>query len=184
MDFAPYQSEEPSVSRPMNGAASYVPPPVRKASVPPSPPQQPPPPMYTAAPPEDVYPTGYSSSPVNDGTEYPLNQYETSLPFRLDWSAALTYVSLPPVGSVFMLIFETKSDYIRFHAWQASLLFAPIIIIFIILSFSTFLSWVIFGIYVIMALFLAFKAYRGADSLDRLELPFIGRLASDWVDSE
>lgn len=42
-----------------------------------------------------------------------VSQYETSLPIRLDFEAAMAYVLLPPVGGVLLLILEHKSDYVR-----------------------------------------------------------------------
>ena len=42
-----------------------------------------------------------------------VNLFETSLPLRLDYEAALAYVLLPPVGGVALLILEHKSDYVR-----------------------------------------------------------------------
>ena len=42
-----------------------------------------------------------------------LNDFETSLPLRLDYEACLAYLLLPPVGGVLLLIMEWKSDYVR-----------------------------------------------------------------------
>ncbi|KAK9311965.1 hypothetical protein V1524DRAFT_440711 [Lipomyces starkeyi] len=181
MDFAPYQSEEPSASRPgQGGSGGYTPPPLPASSSTASPP----PPMYSASP--NAYAGGSSSSygPPAEEQQNPVNQYETSIPLRLDYESVIVYAALPPVGSVALLIFETKNDYIRFHAWQASLLFTPLFILFIILSFSTVLSYLILAVYIVFALYMAYRAYRDSSSLERLELPVIGRLASDWVDSE
>ncbi|KAK9241463.1 hypothetical protein V1525DRAFT_11608 [Lipomyces kononenkoae] len=193
MDFAPYQSEEPAASRPAlsngggssrggGGSGGYTPPPVQTSSSTASPP---PPPMYSPSP--NAYGGGSSSGyvpPVEDQQNVPVNQFETSIPIRLDYESVIAYAALPPVGSVALLIFETKNDYIRFHAWQASLLFTPLFILFIILSFSTVLSYLILAVYIVFALYMAYRAYRDSSTLERLELPVIGRLASDWVDSE
>lgn len=43
-----------------------------------------------------------------------LNDFETSLPLRLDYEACLAYLLLPPVGGVLLLIGEWKSDYVRY----------------------------------------------------------------------
>lgn len=43
-----------------------------------------------------------------------LNDFETSLPLRLDYEACLAYLLLPPVGGVLLLILEWKSDYVRY----------------------------------------------------------------------
>lgn len=42
-----------------------------------------------------------------------MNQFETSLPIRLDYEAMMAYLLLPPVGGVLLLILEHKSDYVR-----------------------------------------------------------------------
>jgi hypothetical protein len=42
-----------------------------------------------------------------------LNDFETSLPLRLDYEACLAYVLLPPAGGVVLLLLEWKSDYVR-----------------------------------------------------------------------
>ncbi|KAK9452969.1 hypothetical protein V1511DRAFT_506121 [Dipodascopsis uninucleata] len=179
MDFAPYQSEEPSASRQIGGSfvsggGSYAPPTLTSSAT-----ASPPPPVYTASP-SNVY----QDTPGEDPNAMPVNQYETSLPLRLDWETVIAYAALPPIGSVVLLVFETKNDFVRFHAWQASLLFTPLFILYIILSFSTFLSWIILAVYIVLALYMAYRSFKDSSSLDRLELPVIGRLASDWVDSE
>lgn len=48
--------------------------------------------------------------------------FETSLGLHLGVEAALAYLLLPPAGGVVLLLFEHKSDYVRFHAWQSALL--------------------------------------------------------------
>lgn len=59
----------------------------------------------------------------------------------------------------------------RFHAWQSSLVFTVIFIIHLVFAWSTFLSWlIIIGDLALMG-FLALKAYRDADTLDRSVLP-------------
>lgn len=40
--------------------------------------------------------------------------FETSLGIRMDVEAALAYLLVPPVGGVALLLFEHKSDYVRF----------------------------------------------------------------------
>lgn len=55
----------------------------------------------------------------------------------------------------------------RFHAWQSSLLFTAIFIIHLIFSGSRFLSWALFIADLCLMAWLAMKAYRDADTLDR-----------------
>jgi uncharacterized membrane protein len=70
--------------------------------------------------------------------------FTTSLGWRLDWEACLAYLLLPPAGGVLLLVLEHQSDYVRFHAWQSSLLFAFLFVIHVIFSWSGFISWVLF----------------------------------------
>ncbi|CAG8507199.1 9146_t:CDS:2 [Paraglomus brasilianum] len=56
-----------------------------------------------------------------------VNKYETTLGLRVDVEAACTYL-LGCVTGVLFLIMETKNDYVRFHAWQSSLLFAAVFV--------------------------------------------------------
>jgi len=113
-----------------------------------------------------------------------LNEFETSLPIRLDYEACLAYLLLPPAGGVLLLVMEQKSDYVRFHAWQSALLFSAIFVLHLIFSWSTFLSWLMFVGDLALIGFLTVRAYRDADTLDRFEVPFFGRLASNILDDE
>ncbi|KAI5205960.1 hypothetical protein AUEXF2481DRAFT_3103 [Aureobasidium subglaciale EXF-2481] len=110
--------------------------------------------------------------------------FETSLGIRMDIEACLPYLLLPPAGGVAMLIFERKSDYVRFHAWQSSLVFTAVFILHLLLSWSRFLSWLLFIGDLALIVLLVFRAYRDAETLDRFELPFFGPLASTYVDRE
>ena len=113
-----------------------------------------------------------------------LQAFETSLPMRLDYEAMLAYLLLPPVGGVFLLILEHKSDYVRFHAFQSSMLFSAIFVLHLILSFSKVLSWMLFLVDVGLIGFLAQHAYRDVDTLEHFEIPFFGRIANRFVDDE
>jgi uncharacterized membrane protein len=73
-----------------------------------------------------------------------VDMFTTSLGWRLDYEAMLAYLLLPPAGGVFLLVMEHQSDYVRFHAWQSSLLFAFVFVIHVIFSWSGFISWVLF----------------------------------------
>lgn len=113
-----------------------------------------------------------------------LNEFETSLPIRLDYEACLAYLLLPPAGGVLLLVMERKSDYVRFHAWQSALLFSAMFVLHLILSWSSFLSWVLFVGDLGLIGYLTMRAYRDADTLDRCEVPFFGPLASKILDDE
>lgn len=62
------------------------------------------------------------------GAREDVDMFETRLGLRMDYEACLAYLLLPPAGGVLLLVLEHKSDYVRFHAWQSSLLFAFIFV--------------------------------------------------------
>ena len=129
-----------------------------------------------------------------------MDAFETSLPMRLDYEAMMAYLLLPPVGGVLLLILEHRSDYVRFHAWQSSMLFTLIFvsmsttyanlvlmfsqIVHLMISWSKVISWLIFSCDLILIGFLAWHAYKDVDNLDHFEVPVIGRLANSFVDDE
>ncbi|KAK4173088.1 hypothetical protein QBC36DRAFT_62768 [Triangularia setosa] len=113
-----------------------------------------------------------------------VSEFDTSLGLRLDYEACLAYLAFPPVGGILLLILERKSDYVRFHAWQSSLLFTGLFVLHLLFSWSSFLSWVIFLGDLVLIGWLVFNAYRDADTLDRYEVPIVGRIASRILDDE
>ncbi|KAI9709736.1 MAG: hypothetical protein M1820_003138 [Bogoriella megaspora] len=113
-----------------------------------------------------------------------VDVFETSLPIRMDWEACLPYLLLPPAGGVLILLLEHKSDYVRFHAWQSSLVFAVVFVIHLVFSFSAIISWLLFACDLLLIGWLTFRAYRDAETLDRCEVPFFGPLASSILDDE
>ncbi|KAK4862036.1 hypothetical protein LT330_003174 [Penicillium expansum] len=119
-----------------------------------------------------------------EGGHVSLGAFETSLPIRMDIEAALAYLLLPPAGGVFLLLAEHKSDYVRFHAWQSSMLFATMFIIHLLFCWSSFLSWTLFIIDIALIGFLSMHAYQDVDTLDHFEVPFFGHLANSFVDDE
>ncbi|KAL2262953.1 hypothetical protein VTK26DRAFT_8810 [Humicola hyalothermophila] len=113
-----------------------------------------------------------------------VSEFDTSLGLRLDYEACLAYLALPPIGPILLLILERKSDYVRFHAWQSSLLFTALFVVHLLFSWSTFLSWVLFLGDLALIGWLALNAYRDADTLDRYEVPIVGGIASRILDDE
>ncbi len=79
---------------------------------------------------------------------------------------------------------EHKSDYVRFHAWQGSMLFSIMFILHLAFSWNSVLSWLLLGVDLVLMLFLAGRAYRDVDTLEHYEVPVLGRLANRWVDDE
>jgi uncharacterized membrane protein len=110
--------------------------------------------------------------------------FETSLGMPLRIEACLAYLLLPPAGGVVLLLFEHKSDYVRFHAWQSAMVFSAMFILHIIFSWTSILSWMLFACDLILIGYLTLCAFRNAETLDRVEVPFFGRLASSFVDDE
>lgn len=55
----------------------------------------------------------------------------------------------------------------RFHAWQSSLLFTALFVLHLLISWSSFLSWVLFLADLALVGWLVVNAYRDADTLDR-----------------
>lgn len=121
MNFAPYQDESPEVERALS------PPPNNHLRSPQSPPVAGslPSPSHFAN--EGHYTTqsgvlgntgGFG--PDVEGGRWNLGAFDTSLPIRMDYEAMLAYLLLPPAGGVFLLLFEHKSDYVRYTISQYS----------------------------------------------------------------
>ncbi|KAF2763981.1 hypothetical protein EJ03DRAFT_47056 [Teratosphaeria nubilosa] len=110
--------------------------------------------------------------------------FETSLGISLAVEAALAYLLLPPAGGVVLLIFERKSDYVRFHAWQSALVFGALFMVHIIFSWTTIISYMLLVFDLLLIAYLTYGAWRNAETLDRVEVPYLGRLASSFVDDE
>lgn len=51
-------------------------------------------------------------------------------------------------------------------------------------SFSSFISWALLVVDLVLIAYLAGRAYSDADTLDRCEVPFFGPLASSILDDE
>ncbi|KAI9798154.1 MAG: hypothetical protein M1833_004903 [Piccolia ochrophora] len=197
MDFAPYQSQSPDTSRALSPppptsprrSRSFSPPHAKQPSTstsglpnPRSPPLRPADPWgrssYTNINEGDAIESGGGEAGGGDrggggggqawGPRAHIGDFETSLGLRLDVEAVLAYVLLPPAGGVLLLLGEVRSDYV----------------IHLILSWSPVLSWLLFVIDVGLIVFLAGRAYRDAETLERYEVPFFGRLASSILDDE
>lgn len=122
MDFAPYQDTSPETSRALS------PPPRHSSSRSPAP-KSPPPHQNTKTSAGPTLPApnqfGYDDEEENvveasfhggdvENRRSHVNLFETSLPMRLDYEAALAYLLLPPAAGVFLLVVEHKSDYVRY----------------------------------------------------------------------
>ncbi|KAJ5239778.1 Tic20-like protein [Penicillium chermesinum] len=129
---------------------------------------------------------GHGNTRLRDveGGHVSLGAFETSLPIRMDVEAALAYLLLPPAGGLFLLLTEHRSDYVRFHAWQSSMLFATMFVIHLMFAWTSFISWTLFAIDLFLICYLGLHAYRDVETLDHFEVPFFGRLANSFVDNE
>ncbi|CEJ56461.1 Putative DASH complex subunit duo1 [Penicillium brasilianum] len=179
MNFAPYQDESPEIERALS-------PPTLDGRVK-SPALRSPRASADLPSPSHFAGGGHGNGGYGrdlEGGRASLGAFETSLPIRMDVEAALAYLLLPPAGGLFLLLAEHKSDYVRFHAWQSSMLFAVIFIIHLIFAWSSYISWTLFIIDLALMGSLSMRAYLDVDTLDHFEVPFFGRLANSFVDNE
>jgi uncharacterized membrane protein len=185
-NFAPYQDTSPDVERTLS-----PPPKIKSPSQNPKPQIQHSSSNYSA-----LSPPGSPSYQNSTGIFHPdsgeeaeaqestylwgrrngVDLYETSLGIRLDWEACLAYLALPPVGAIFLLMFEHRSDYVRFHAWQSTLLFASILVVHLVFSWSPHLSWIFFIADLVLIVLLTLRAYKDGE-FDIAKL-------SDWSNVE
>ncbi|PVU95521.1 hypothetical protein BB561_001770 [Smittium simulii] len=112
-----------------------------------------------------------------------VSRYATMVPIRIDIEAALTYC-FGGLSGVLFLVFERENDFIRFHAYQSTLLSLFSFCLTMIFGF-------LFGLYKFMAFvaistqfYMAFRAYKDSATLDYFMLPSIGQIAYDWTASE
>jgi uncharacterized membrane protein len=62
--------------------------------------------------------------------------------------------------------------------------FSATLLLYLLVSWSSFLSWLVLLADVVLAVALALRAYQDADTLDRFEVPVFGRIAGRFVDDE
>ncbi|THV04936.1 hypothetical protein K435DRAFT_961654 [Dendrothele bispora CBS 962.96] len=115
------------------------------------------------------------------------NQWETRLGLRVDLWAAFAYL-LGPISALIVLVLETQNDFVRFHGYQSALMTGPLLVTRLLLSLLRFPQWLrtIFTVLIWSCqLYMVVRTYIDASNgLMRLELPFIGVLASQWVVEE
>jgi len=93
-------------------------------------------------------------------------------------STLTAYAAIP------ILLVETHNSFVRFHAYQSLLLSAMLGLLHLALLWSSFLSWTLFSFDVFTLAFLAWRAFDDAESLARMNLPFLSELANSWVEEE
>lgn len=101
---------------------------------------------------------------------------------RLDpnLAAALAYLAGPLTGVVFILA-EKQSSFVRFHAWQSTIVFVMIWVVVLLMLQVPVVGWfaalvVAPPVVFILWLVLLVKAYQG----ERLKLPIAGPLAERY----
>jgi len=112
--------------------------------------------------------------------------WETRWGWRLDLESAATY-GLGAFTAIPLLLLETHSSHVRFHAYQSlllSLAFLLLHIVFILLTRSKVLQIIFLTFDITVLEWLAIKAFKGASDLDRFYLPLIGQYADRWVNEE
>lgn len=121
-------------------------------------------------------------------SEEQQSQWETRYNTRVDVLSAFAYI-LGPLSALFLLITETKNDYVRFHAYQSALLTMPLLLLRVmtsLLGLPSSLRTLFTLLLVAPALFMAYQAYKGAaqNGLSRFHIPSIGQLAEQWLQEE
>ncbi|KAJ1953081.1 hypothetical protein EC988_003199 [Linderina pennispora] len=113
-----------------------------------------------------------------------VSRYETSLSLRYDVEAALAY-ALGMFSGAFLLVFERKNDYVRFHAWQSALFSVGAVLLLIVLALvSSFLYWVTLLATIGCLGYMARRAYIDGAIFERFTLPYVGQIAMQFVDEE
>ncbi|SPO22067.1 uncharacterized protein UTRI_02069_B [Ustilago trichophora] len=118
---------------------------------------------------------------------YSSHSFGTSRAWSLSSICAIAW-ALPPFSSAFVLIWETENDLARFHAYQAGISGAALIVLLWILRSVLGLKTI--GLLVGMGAYGWFwvnasTAHKSAPSLSRNPyLPHIGDIASRWVGEE
>jgi uncharacterized membrane protein len=93
---------------------------------------------------------------------------------------ALAYL-LGPVTGIVLLLTEKKSEYIRFHAMQSTIVFGAFLLLYLVFGIVPVLGWIIAILLspiltllsFVLWLVLMWKAYNG----EKYKLPYFGDLA-------
>jgi uncharacterized membrane protein len=117
-----------------------------------------------------------SSSP----SPSPSSSSESTLNITQNAAGLLCYLFGWVSGIVF-LVMEQKNKWIRFHAAQSIVVFAPLCILYLIFWWIPWIGWIIsiiIGIFTfILWVLLMYKAYQG----ERFKLPLVGDIAESLV---
>ena len=111
----------------------------------------------------------------------PLHTEKTSTGLDANLAAALSYFLGFVTGIGFLLV-EKENKFVRFHAWQSTLVFIGIVAIDILLQIIPILGafvviFVVSPVSAILWLVLMYKAYQGED----FKLPLVGPMAAERI---
>jgi len=102
---------------------------------------------------------------------------ETTLKIERNLEALLCYI-LCWVSGIFFLIVEKKNDFVRFHAYQSTIVFLSLLILRLVLgvipAIGPLVSTIILFVTIILWILLMYKAFNG----EEFALPLAGELAS------
>jgi uncharacterized membrane protein len=106
---------------------------------------------------------------------------KTSTGFDANVAAALTYLVGFVTGIIFLIV-EKDNRFVRFHAWQSTILFAGIVLFDILLQIVPLLGallvlFIVIPGSAILWLVMMFKAYQG----EEYKLPLVGQMAADRI---
>lgn len=85
-----------------------------------------------------------------------------------------------PHGRTGREVWENEKGWLTYHVARFSALF----LLHIIFIWTTIVSWMLFAGDIGLIGYLAYGAWRYAETLDRVEVPIFGPLASSFVDDE
>ena len=107
---------------------------------------------------------------------------DTSLNLEENLEAALAYL-LGLVSGVIILIVEKKSDFVRFHAMQSTIVFGGLFVFSVVINIIPILgqliAFLLMPIGVILWVILLIKAFQG----EKYKLPVVGNIAEKQLEN-
>ena len=101
---------------------------------------------------------------------------KTSTGIQANVSALLCY-TLGVVSGIVFLVIEKENKFVRFHAWQSTLIFGGLFVLQVVLPMVPVLGWILLPFAalagVILWILLMIKAYKG----EKFKLPVVGDIA-------
>ncbi len=101
---------------------------------------------------------------------------KTSLGLDENVEALLAYL-VGWLSGLLLVLLETRSRYVRFHAMQSLLFFGGITVISMVPVIGWILAVPLTVVSFVMWIVLMYKAYRG----ERFKLPVVGDMAENWT---